>query len=537
MLKKLIFNKRNIFSWIVLVILSWISSLITVFIPYLHQIIINQLTYKENKYIFLLVLLILVYVIEIIEGYYYDYRKSCFQEKIKKEIRVLIDEHVLNLKHNFFVDNGTEKVVSRYSRDTVIVTSFYGEMMIELLGNIVMMLGALFLIVKVDFLILAVSVFVIVLYSIITVYIGKKIKIVGKQFLSFDEAALGILTENCSKDILIKLYGLYGKCSRKFINVYDKAYKGRIQMALLSATNTSGARMILYILQGGVFVVAGAGIMSNRLTIGELISMIECQSFLLIPFFFFGQFNSRYQEYINSKERIEELLMEEQEDFISSEHLKKISRIEIRDLNYSYQNSKEILKNINFLFQKGTITGIDGRSGVGKSTLISLLLGIYMPPKGCIFYDSYDICKLSLKDVREHIGYVPQESLFFNESVKENLFCKNTTDEYIEKVGIAFGIYNDIKNMDNGFETSVGVDGKVLSGGQKKRVDFLRAFCREKDVMIFDEPTAMLDQKNRDMFYKYIHKIKNNKIIIIVSHNRNELSYFDKVYTISGECS
>ncbi len=96
-------------------------------------------------------------------------------------------------------------------------------------------------------------------------------------------------------------------------------------------------------------------------------------------------------------------------------------------------------------------------------------------------------------------------------------------------------IYEEIQDMEMEFDTIVGVDGNCLSGGQKKRLDFVRVFCMDKDVLIFDEPTAMLDQRRRELFYDYLLNIKSEKIIIVVSHNRSEMQYFDCVYKINEE--
>lgn len=531
MLRRFVFNRRNTPAWIFLVILSWVSSIVAVLIPYVHQLMIDQLSgHNSRNFYVLLAALLGLYVFEIAEGYFYEYRKCCFQENVKKDLRLKINDHILHLKHSYFVDNGTEKIISRYSKDSITVSSFYGEMLIELLGNIVMLASVVFVITRVDYRILLLSLAVIVFYAVMTIFLGKRIKKEVKNFLKADEEALGVLSENCSKEILIKTYSLYEKCRKKYAEKYENAFLGRKRAALLSAANTSGARLILYILQGVVFIVAGIGVLNGRTTVGALISMIECQSFLLIPFFFFGQFNARYQEYVSSRERVEELLKEEPEIIVNEGQVACISKIDIKDLNFSYQTGKDVLKNINMSLEKGSITGIVGRSGIGKSTLINLLLGIYMPPEGSIYVDENDICGLSLTDLRKHIGYVPQESMFFNESLKENLFCDDPDTGKIERISKDIDIYDEIKEMENGPDTIVGVDGNTLSGGQKKRLDFLRVFCNDKDVLIFDEPTAMLDQKRRDLFYRYLMKIKEQKIIIVISHNDNEMTYFDHIH-------
>lgn len=533
MLRKYLFDKKNIVLWVLLVLMSWVSSFITVVIPYTHQIVIDQLTTKEtrNFYIFLLILLAL-YIFEIIGGYFYEYGKSCLQERIKRCLRIKINEHTLYLKHDYFINNGKEKIISRYIKDTVTIATFYGEMLIELLGNICMFVAVIFFIAKSNESVLMLSLTVITVYATMTVFVGKRIKKEVKFFLSAEEEALGVLSENCNAEVLVKVYSLYKKCKQKYAGRYARAYKSRKKTALLFAVNTSSTRLILYILQGLVFVIAGMKVLTNEISIGSLVAMIEYQSFLLIPLFFFGQFNSKYQEYVNSRDRIAELFAEELELQNSEKVIEDISKIEIVNLNFAYAASGDVLKNVSLSFERGNIVGIIGQSGTGKSTLIKLLLGLYLPPKSSIFVDGNDFCEISLSKIRSCIGYVPQDSLFFNESISDNLFCSHINYEKLEKLCKVVDISEEIQNMENGFDTLVGVDGNILSGGQRKRLDFLRVFYMDKPVLIFDEPTAMLDEKRRDLFYKYLTRIKKDKIIIVISHNSSEIQYFDYVYEI-----
>lgn len=537
MLREYLFNKKNITLWILLVLMAWLSNLVVVVIPYAHQIVIDQLaTNKMKDFHYFLLILLALYAFEIIEGYFYEYKKSCFQERIKQCLRIKINEHVLYLKHNYFINNGKEKIISRYTKDTVTIATFYGDLLIELLGNICMFVAVVFFIARSNISILMLSLAVIIIYFAMTSVVGKMIKKEVKFFLLAEEEALGVLSENCNAEVLIKVYNLYKKCKCKYEERYANAYRSRKKTALLFAANTSGARLILYILQGVVFAIAGMKVLTNEITVGSLVSMVEYQSFLLMPLFFWGQFNSKYQEYINSRDRLEELLSEESEklDIKDSElEIKDISKIEIVNLNFSYRNDIDVLTNVSLSFEKGNIIGIIGQSGIGKSTLIKLLLGLYLPPKDTIYIDGADFSELTLARVRSCIGYVPQDSLFFNESIIDNLFCADIDFEKIDKLCKVLDIDNEIQNMENGFDTLVGVDGNMLSGGQRKRLDFLRVFYMDKPVLIFDEPTAMLDENRRFLFYKYLIEIKSDKIIIVISHNISEVQYFDCVYEIN----
>ncbi len=221
---------------------------------------------------------------------------------------------------------------------------------------------------------------------------------------------------------------------------------------------------------------------------------------------------------------------------------KKISffknRIKIENLTFAY-NSENILEGINLEIKKNSVVGIIGKSGVGKSTLIDLLIGLYIPNKGKIFIDDNDLSKTS-NSWRNLIGYVPQNIYLLDDTLKKNV-ALGITDNFIddEKVRLALkfsqleGFVED--KLEKGINTIIGERGINLSGGQRQRIGIARALYKNPDIIILDEATSSLDLDTEKKLIDTIQDIKSGKTIIIISHRASTLKICDKIYEIKDK--
>ena len=210
------------------------------------------------------------------------------------------------------------------------------------------------------------------------------------------------------------------------------------------------------------------------------------------------------------------------------------SSLELKDVDFSY-GSKKIFKNLNEKFKKGEIIGILGDSGTGKSTLINLISGLLVPNKGSIFVDNKDI-SLNLFNWRSNISYIPQNIYLIDDTLRNNVaFFENSE---INEMKYRKAI-NDaqISNFINGLPKKdfeiVGERGAKISGGQMQRIALARALYKESDVFILDEATSALDEMNEEKILEILSKHKKNKLIIIISHNKNTLRICDKIFYIN----
>jgi len=218
---------------------------------------------------------------------------------------------------------------------------------------------------------------------------------------------------------------------------------------------------------------------------------------------------------------------------IDIDDLKSIS---INNLNFSY-GKNILINNLNLEIQKGKIFGIFGKSGSGKSTLVDIITGLIQPKSGKILINNeYEIFQI-LKTWQSVIGYVPQENLLMNDTLKNNI-CLGLDDKEINKNKLEdvlkiVGLDDLVVNSMDGLNTNMGELGTKFSGGQKQRIAIARALYFNPKLLIFDEATSALDNKSEDQIIKIINNIKKDKIVILITHDLRLKIICDKIYEMN----
>ena len=192
-----------------------------------------------------------------------------------------------------------------------------------------------------------------------------------------------------------------------------------------------------------------------------------------------------------------------------------ISKIEIKDVNFSYKDVKVYRKNLNMCLEKGSIYLIKGKNGSGKSTLAGILLKIWYDFSGTILLDGKSITNFSRETLTETIGICFQKPPIFRDTVRNNIALNDSIP--VEKYISLLSFYKDLEEMGRTLESEL-IDTGSVSGGQAQKIGIIRTVCRERSVYIFDEPTSNLDSVSKKEFYDIIEHLKQNSIVILFSH-------------------
>ena len=208
-------------------------------------------------------------------------------------------------------------------------------------------------------------------------------------------------------------------------------------------------------------------------------------------------------------------------------------QIELRDISYSYNNKKNILNKVNLTFNFGDIVGIKGGSGVGKTTLMNLILGLLKPDEGEILVDGKTIDKKE-KSWQSIISYAPQNAYIIDDSIKKNICFEEDEDkidiEHLKSVIQLSSLNNLVSSLDEELDTVIGENGSQLSGGQIQRISFARAIYKKPKFIVFDEITSSLDKVNEKIILESIKKLSSKMTVILISHREEPLSICDKIY-------
>ena len=273
-------------------------------------------------------------------------------------------------------------------------------------------------------------------------------------------------------------------------------------------------------------------------TIGLLVSFISYATMFYEPVNFFANFSDTVQNAKASIERIMDILDAEPEhDFGKGNKDADMGGvIEFKNVNFSFDRTKKVLKNINLRIEPGDIVGIVGTTGSGKSTLINLLLRYYDHYEGKITIDGVDIRKIDMEYYRSSIGYVQQEPQMFHDTIYNNICYGNgefTVDEVINAADVA-NAHEFIVRQPDGYDSVLGERGVGLSGGERQRISIARAVLRNPKMLVFDEATAAVDSETEHLIQEAIENLISGRTTIMIAHRLSTLAKANKIVVVDN---
>ena len=336
---------------------------------------------------------------------------------------------------------------------------------------------------------------------------------------------------------VVKAYALENQYQN---NLNDLAKESKTKsMSLALVQSLFGPLMLALIGISNLIVIYFGGMMYIQGTIksiGTIAEFILYVNMLTWPVASIGWVSSLVQEAEASQKRINEFLKIEPEiKNKTTENTTIHGEIEFKNVSFTYEDTKiTALQNISFKVKKGETLAILGKTGSGKSSILSLITRQYDIKKGSITIDGKKIDQVNLNDLRNSIGIVPQDAFLFSDTIKNNIkFGKETaTDNEVIDAAKKAVVHNNIVHFKNQYETILGERGITLSGGQKQRVSIARAIIKNPEILLFDDCLSAVDTKTEEQILNNLLEISKDKTTIIVSHRVSSAKNADKIIII-----
>lgn len=379
----------------------------------------------------------------------------------------------------------------------------------------------------------------ILLLTYISNVLSKKIKIIQKNIVNQTTSLAGSTTESLRNIELVKSLGLttqeverLNKNTYKILGLELTKVKRIRSISFVQGTFVNTLRqVILFILMWLIF--------RNLMDAGQLVTMQIFSFFVFGPLQDIGNIILSYREAEASLNNFQNLMLRKPEQMPGSpKHIGPIQNLEFNHVSFKHQTAMhKAIDNIAFNVTKGETIAFVGPSGSGKSTLMKLLVGLYRPQQGNIFYNGIDENNIQYDDLRNQIGFVTQDTQLFSGTIKENLMFVNpsATEEDLFEALQKASCQSLLSRAEKGLDTMIGEGGLKLSGGEKQRISIARALIRKPKLLIFDEATSALDSITEEEISKTIRNvsnINNDQITILIAHRLSTIMHADRIYVL-----
>ncbi len=456
---------------------------------------------------------------------------------VEFDLKNEIFKHYEKLSLNFYKMNRTGDLMSRITEDVSKVRMYVGPVIMYTINMLVLFSVTITIMARID---KTLTFYTIAPFPILSISIYTLSRVINKRSTIVQEYIAKLTTysqENFSGINIIKSYSLEPKTVEEFTNLAnDNKDKN---MHLVKANALFLPLMILLIGLSNLIVlyIGGQQYIDGKISLGTIAQFIMYVNMLTWPVATVGWVTSMTQEAEASQKRINEFLQKKPN--IQNEVERQDSKIEgnitFDNVSFTYEDTNiKALNNISFSLKKGQTLGILGKTGSGKSTILNLLTRLYDIEKGSIKIDGKPIKEVHLKQLREAIGFVPQDSFLFSDTITNNIkFGKESaTMEEIHNYAKMVHIHDNIIGFKEGYNTNVGERGVTLSGGQKQRISIARAMIKEPEILILDDTLSAVDTKTEEIILNNIKYYSKNKTTLIVSHRISSIKHADKIIVL-----
>ena len=360
---------------------------------------------------------------------------------------------------------------------------------------------------------------------------GKLIQETSEKVLEGYNSSTNILTNTYDSWFVTRIFQCGQYVHDRYFEKNEKYKVATNKQNLLYIVNTATILVIQFLGTVIIWVVGAQEVFTGTMTIGTIMALMNYQTIIMNPIIGIAQFANEYHTAIVSLKDINELLQYPDREQNKGKKIENIEQIYLKNVTFSYLGSqKNVLQKINLKFYKGKIYGIHGKSGQGKSTLFNIITGIYQPTEGKVLINHVDLQEIDINIYWEKTGYVSQRSQFFNDTIRNNMnLLHKVTDEEMDIMAQYLDLYEEIHSLKEIWDTEIILEPANFSEGQMRRLDIMRNILKESQVLIFDEVTANIDKERRTHFYRLLHDLSMNKIIIFSTHNIDELKEADEI--------
>jgi ABC-type multidrug transport system fused ATPase/permease subunit len=455
-------------------------------------------------------------------------------QRLITELRQMVQKHISRLPVSFYDANKTGALVSRIMTDVEGIRNILGTGLVEIVGAILTSGIAFWWLLRISSEMTLIAVGSLAAFGAFLFKAFATIRPIFRERGKINAEVTGRLTESLGGVRVIKGYHAEEREEGVFTTGVHRLLDNMMRTLTATSVMSLSASVLLGLVGAATMYMGARKSFAGTLTPGQFFSFTLTLPFLVAPIMALVQIGTQLTEAIAGLERTQEIMRERPEDQDPHRTVSLpdvVGTIEFDNVSFTYDGTHEVLHDISFRSEPGTVTALVGSSGSGKSTTIGLVSAFYVPTKGTIRVDGMDLSAVRLDSYRTRLGVVLQESFLFDGTIRENVIFSRpeaTEEELLRACRIA-RVDEFAESFADKYDTIVGERGVKLSGGQRQRISIARAILAEPRILILDEATSSLDSESEAMIQQGLSYLMQGRTTFVIAHRLSTIRRADQI--------
>lgn len=529
--------KKLLILSVVFMLFVALSNLV---VPWIIKDVIDQvLEQKDLRMLYLVIVAILVtFFIRALTTFGHRYLMGYIGQAVIMDIRNVLYHHLQVLSISYYDRRRTGDIMSNLTNDiaalqTAIVVDF-----ISLVQESAIFIGSFASMIYLQWKLTVLCLIIVPLVSYVIKFFGRKLHTSGRVVQECLADVTSMLQETIQGVRIVRSFNRGSYEEKRFEKINRSSFSATVRSIRQQSQMTPFVEFLAAIAVCAIIWYGGVSVIDGVMTTGELIAFLIYAINLANPTRRVAESVGNIQKSLAAADRVFAILDEQpevQDKPDAKQLIIKKSRVEAKHVSFSYEKENPVLVDLNFIAEPGQTIALVGPSGSGKTTVANLLPRFYDVSAGAICIDGMDIRDVTVGSLRENIGLVPQDTLLFNTTIKENVLYGrlDATDEEVWAAIKAANAENFIRELPHGIDTKVGDRGLVLSGGQRQRIAIARAILKDPAILILDEATSALDTESEKIVQDALDKLMVGRTSFVIAHRLSTVKNADQILVLN----
>ncbi len=484
-------------------------------------------------------LLVGIFLLRGVAGFISGYCMTWVGRNVIRDLRMLLFSHILRLPVSYFDTQTSSHLTVKLINHVEQIYSASTSALTVLVKDSLTVIGLLAWMFYLNWLLATVFLVIGPIIALVVAVISKRFRMISRNIQNSMGDVLHSAKESVEGQRVIKVFGGYEHEYQSFHKNVEYNRRQHMKMAVANAMNAPLVQLIASFALAAVIYIATSGEMMEEVSVGTFMSLMAAMMLMMPALKRLTNINAPLQAGIAACESVFEVIDAPAEQDQGTLKIEPLTQgIEYRHVSFHYEgHDKKVLENISFVAKPGETIAFVGRSGSGKSTIVSLLPRFYPASSGEVLIDGHAIEEYSLESLRDNIALVTQQITLFNDTIANNIAygsLRASSREAIEQAAEAANAMEFIRDLPQGLDTMAGENGVMLSGGQRQRIAIARALLKNAPILILDEATSALDTESERLVQRALARLMSNQTTLVIAHRLSTIEQADRIVVMDG---